>query len=79
MQLARLCVIINVITNITGGIKMTKKDAIALFKEEYKDFLIQKKKDIPAKREAWAIYTHFLLVEGEITNNQYENWTSLYQ
>lgn len=58
---------------------MTKKDAIALFKEEYKDFLIQKKKDIPAKREAWNNYTHSLLVEGEITNNQYENWTSLYK
>jgi hypothetical protein len=52
---------------------MTKIQAVSDFKENYLPFI--PKNDKPAKRQAWNDFTDMLCKDGEITYNQYQNWT----
>lgn len=62
-------------------VKLTKKAALTVFKEEmalakqgggwnYGD------KDSVAKREAWNVYTDSMCKDGLITERQYETWSN---
>lgn len=53
---------------------LTKKQALIIFKDIYKDFLKKKRFDYVAKREAWNNWTDGLCKDGQITSWQYENW-----
>ncbi len=52
---------------------MTKKEAFALFKEQYPTLLDGH--DKPARDQAWNDFTDALCKEGEITAKQYATWT----
>ena len=52
--------------------KLTKRDAVALFKEECDGSSLSK--DKPALRFAWGCYTDALCKDGYITMKQYETW-----
>lgn len=52
---------------------MTKKQAVKLFNEIYKNELDN---DLIAKKTAWNDFTDRLMKDGEITENQCYNWTS---
>ena len=54
---------------------LTKKQALIIFKDLYKDFLKEKRFDYVAKREAWNNWTDGLCKDRQITSWQYENWT----
>lgn len=54
---------------------MTKKEAENLFKEEYKQFLLENKNDKTAIRTAWNDFTDYLCKDGIIREWQYNNWT----
>ena len=53
---------------------MNKKTAISIFKNEYAQFLIDKKKDIPAKQLAWSGFVDMLCKNGDITQKQFDTW-----
>lgn len=53
---------------------MNKKTAIAIFKDEYSQLLIEKRKDIPAKQFAWASFVDMLCKNGDITQRQFDTW-----
>ena len=55
---------------------MTKAQAIRDFKILYSESLASTfKTDLPARREAWSMYTDSLQRCGDITENQYATWT----
>jgi hypothetical protein len=56
----------------------TKAQALSIFKETHKDSLKKYKNDIPAKREMWHNFTDMLCKDGEISDNQYHNWSNPY-
>ena len=53
---------------------LTKKQALIIFRDLYKDFLKENRFDYVAKREAWNNWTDGLCKKGTITSWQYENW-----
>lgn len=53
---------------------LTKKQALIIFRDLYKDFLKKNRFDYVAKREAWNNWTDGLCKDGTITSWQYENW-----
>lgn len=55
---------------------MTKVEAVREFKENYLPEVMARygKKDKPAIREAWGVYTDSLCKSGQITLKQYETW-----
>lgn len=53
---------------------MNKQAAIAIFKGEYAQFLIEKKNDIPAKQLAWTVFIDILCKNGDITQKQFDTW-----
>lgn len=53
---------------------MTFNEAVEQFKYSHSAFLEAKKDDTVAIRTAWNDYTHFLLEDGEITEEQYNTW-----
>lgn len=53
---------------------LTKKQALIIFRDLYKDFLKENRFDYVAKREAWNNWTDGLCKDGTITSWQYENW-----
>ena len=54
---------------------LTKKQALIIFKDTYKDFLKKNRFDYVAKREAWNNWTDGLCKDRQITSWQYDNWT----
>lgn len=59
--------------------KMTKQQALQMFKEEILPFIKQQYeqdgiKDTIARREAWNNFTDTLCKNGDITTKQYEKW-----
>ena len=54
---------------------LTKKQALIIFKDLYKDFLKKNRFDYVAKREAWNNWTDALCKDRVITSWQYDNWT----
>ena len=57
-------------------IKLTKKQVVQAFKMEYKEFLQKYKNDSIAKRMAFHDFVDGLHKEGELTDNQANNWTN---
>ena len=59
-----------------GGCKMTLtyEQAIESFKYSHETYIESKKDDVIALKTAWNDYTHFLLDDEEITEEQYNNW-----
>ena len=58
---------------------MTKRDVLAQFRAMWNDLTDQQPQwrgDTIAKAEAWNDYTDMLCKDGEITVNQYNNWTN---
>ena len=60
---------------------MTKVQAVELFKETMIPALSATherfgRKDVGARREAWAFFTHGLCRDGQITDWQYMNWVT---
>jgi hypothetical protein len=53
---------------------VNKKAAIAIFKGEYAQFLIDKKNDIPAKQQAWTEFVDMLCKNGDIKQKQFDTW-----
>ena len=53
---------------------LSKKQALIIFRDLYKDFLKKNRFDYVAKREAWNNWTDGLCKDGTITSWQYENW-----
>lgn len=51
---------------------MTKKEASAIFARFLLPYVAT---DKPARREAWGEYTDALQKSGQITMQQYEDWT----
>ena len=61
--------------------KLTKKTALAIFKEELTEATQNgtwtfSKSDVTAKREAWNNYTDGLCKDGMITEHQYDTWAN---
>lgn len=54
---------------------MTKVEAIEQFKETHSDYIEENKDDKVAIRTAWNDYTDYLMKDGDITENQCNNWT----
>ena len=54
---------------------LTKKQALIIFKDLYKDFLKKNRFDYVAKREAWNNWTDGLCKDRQNTSWQYDNWT----
>lgn len=57
---------------------MTKAQALQLFRETHKEFLKKHRNDPVAKRTAWNDFTDVLAKDGEITQEQYQNWNNPY-
>lgn len=62
-------------------VKMTKVEAVREFKETVLPIIINThelvgRKDVGARREAWAFFTDGLCRDGRITNWQYMNWVT---
>lgn len=62
---------------------MTKRQALAEFRSEILPAVRQQfeqdgRRDLPARREAWNIYTDALCKGRQITLKQYESWTGPY-
>lgn len=58
---------------------MTKKEALSEFKELFLPIIKAQEKngvDHIMRIEAWSNYTDALCKEGQITSNQYNNWTN---
>jgi hypothetical protein len=53
---------------------MTKREAYKQFRELYGDAW-PGRRDIPARNEAWGVFTDSLCKSGKITLKQYETWT----
>ena len=53
---------------------MTFNEAVEQFKYSHSAFLEAKKDDVIAIRTAWNDYTHFLLEDEIITEEQYNTW-----
>ena len=58
---------------------LTKKNALATFKEELASMIesgawTYSKTDVTAKREAWNNFTDSLCKDGLITDRQYDTW-----
>lgn len=53
---------------------MTFNEAVDQFKYSHSAFLEAKRDDVVAIRTAWNDYTHFLLEDGIITEEQYNTW-----
>ncbi len=53
---------------------LTYNEAIEQFKYSHSAFLEVNKDDIVAIRTAWNDYTHFLLEDEIITEEQYNTW-----
>jgi hypothetical protein len=51
---------------------LTKNEALAMFRE----FDDSPKGDIVWKREAWNNFTDYLCKDGQISSQQYDNWTN---
>ncbi len=54
--------------------KLTKKQALALFRESH----TISKTDSIMNRENFHNFTDYLCKEGQITDNQYNNWSNPY-
>ena len=59
--------------------KLTKAQVLSDFRQMWEDSVDcepRLRDDIVAKRESWNNFTDFLCKGGEITMNQYNNWTN---
>lgn len=54
---------------------MTKEQAVSIFKEQYIDLYI-KKVDYWTAQLAWSTYVDGLCKDGQITQRQYDNWST---
>jgi len=70
--------LIKVETIIKGDVsmKLTKKQVVQIFKEEYSDFLQKFKGDSVAKREAFNQFVDWLNKDGKVSDHQAHNWTN---
>ena len=55
---------------------MTKKRALAIFKDEYSEFLKKHKGDKIAQRQAFHEFVDSLYNKEEITDYQVQNWSN---
>lgn len=57
---------------------MTKLEAVKIYKQENKDFIIdcKQRKDLVMLREDWNNWTDSLCKSGIITGSQYNNWSN---
>ena len=65
--------------------KLTKAEALSIFKEDYLPQIKEQeaqykvgryKVDSIARRMAWGDFTDMLCKDGQITQNQYNNWSN---
>lgn len=54
---------------------MTKADAVKRFKREYRKLYIERA-DYWKAHLAWSEFTDYLNREGEITDKQFQNWST---
>ena len=62
-------------------IKMTKKQVVKIFNEEYMPGLREQERlngkiDLGARRMAWAVLTDSMNKDGLITDSQFFRWTA---
>jgi hypothetical protein len=58
--------------------KLTKKNALAIFKEELYWRDVDIRSDKIAMRETWSNFTDSLCKDNMITMSQYERWSNPY-
>ena len=63
------------------GIKITKKQVVRIFREEYMPALREQERlngkiDLGARRMAWSVLTDSMNKEGLITDSQIFRWTA---
>lgn len=59
-----------------GKVKMTKAQALRLFRETHEEFLKKYRNDPIAKRTAWNDFTDMLEKDGDITPRQSHSWSN---
>jgi hypothetical protein len=61
-----------------NDMKLTKKNALAIFKEELYWLDVDIRSDKIAMRETWSNFTDSLCKDNMITMSQYERWSNPY-
>lgn len=59
-----------------GKVKMTKAQALRLFRETHEEFLKKYRNDTIAKRTAWNDFVDMLEKDGDITPRQSHSWSN---